>query len=151
MDSSDKKILKYLQQNSNFSIKEIASNVGLSITPVYERIRKLEKEGFIKNYSAILDPVKLGLKITIIVNITIKEHNHAKRNEFVKSILSFDEICELYHTSGAYDFMVKIRMSSIEEYKDFLITKLSSIPNINDIESQIVLEEMKFTTEIILD
>ena len=92
MDSADKKILKYLQQNSNFSIKEIANNVGLTITPVYERIRKLEKEGVIKNYSAILDPIKLGVKITIIVNITIKEHNHVKRNEFVKSILSFDEI-----------------------------------------------------------
>ena len=151
MDSADKKILKYLQQNSNFSIKEIANNVGLTITPVYERIRKLEKEGVIKNYSAILDPIKLGVKITIIVNITIKEHNHVKRNEFVKSILSFDEICELYHTSGAYDFMAKIRMSSVEEYKNFLIKQLSSIPNINDIESQIVLEEMKFTTEIILD
>ena len=74
MDVIDKKILKQLQQNSHVPIKEIASNVGLSITPVYERIKKMENEGIIKNYSAILDPLKLGVKITVIVNIKFNHY-----------------------------------------------------------------------------
>jgi len=150
MDSINRKILTELQKNSNLKIKEIADKVGLSVTPVYERIKKMENEGIISKYCAVLNYEKLGKIITVLINITIKEHTQFKRNEFVDRLNLLKQISEIYHTSGAYDFMLKIRVSSIEEYKNFLVNELSTLPNINDIESQIVLEEVKFTSEIYL-
>ncbi len=151
MDAINRKILIELQRNSNLKIKEIANKVGLSVTPVYERIKKMEMDGIISKYCAVLNYEKLGKKIIVLINITIKEHTQVKRNEFVERLNTLNLISEIYHTSGAYDFMLKIRISSIEEYKNFLVNELSTLPNINDIESQIVLEEIKFTSDIHLD
>ena len=111
----------------------------------------MEMDGIISKYCAVLNYEKLGKKIIVLINITIKEHTQVKRNEFVERLNTLNLISEIYHTSGAYDFMLKIRISSIEEYKNFLVNELSTLPNINDIESQIVLEEIKFTSDIHLD
>lgn len=150
MDVTDKKILEILQTDAMKTAKEMASELSLTTTPIYERIKKLENAGFIKQYVALLDADLLGKNIVVFMNITIRDHHSDKRNEFVKQLQSLESVVELYHTSGTYDFLAKVRFSNIKEYKEFLLNDVTSISNISDIDSQIVLEEVKYSTKIVL-
>ena len=137
-----------LQDNSSRTAKEMASELSLTTTPVYERIKKLEKMGVIKQYVALLDTEILDKNIIVFMNITIKEHHSEERNKFIKSMESLDEVTEFFHTSGSFDFLAKVRFSNIKEYRDFLVNKVTAIRNISDIDSQIVLEEIKYSTRV---
>lgn len=150
MDATDKKILEILQIDALRTAKEMAEELALTATPIYERIRKLEKAGFIKQYVALLDAELLGQNIIVFMNITIKDHHTDRRNEFVEQVQKLEAVSEFYHTSGSYDFLVKVRFNTIKEYKDFLINDIASISNISDIDSQIVLEEIKYSTKLTL-
>jgi len=149
MDKIDLRILSILEKNSNTPIKIISNKLNLSVTPIYERIKKLEKKKIIKKYVALIDYQKLDVSIKVLINITIKNHDQEMRNLFVENIMKLDQINELHHTSGSFDFVAIAMFFSIIEYKDFLISKLSSIPNIQDIESQIVLETHKDEKSIV--
>jgi len=148
MDSIDIKILDFLQTDATLTAKELASKLSLSPTPVYDRIRKLEKKGIIKQYVALLDAELLDKSLIVFLNLTIKEHHMEARNKLLKKLTDLKDMIELYHTSGTYDFLAKVRFSNIKEYKDFLINQIASIENISDIESQIVLEEIKHSTKV---
>lgn len=148
MDHIDIKILNMLQDNSSRTAKEMASELSLTTTPVYERIKKLEKMGVIKQYVALLDTEILDKNIIVFMNITIKEHHSEERNKFIKSMESLDEVTEFFHTSGSFDFLAKVRFCNIKEYRDFLVNKVTAIRNISDIDSQIVLEEIKYSTRV---
>tara|TARA_R110002050_G_scaffold240282_1_gene376553 strand:+ start:118 stop:570 length:453 start_codon:yes stop_codon:yes gene_type:complete len=150
MDSTDKKILNILQENALMTAKEMAKKLYLTTTPIYERIKKLQNSGIIKQYVALLDADMLGKNIIVFMNITIKDHHSEKRNEFVKNMEQLEEVTEFYHTSGSFDFLVKVRFADIKTFRDFLVNDVASIHNISDIESQIVLEEIKYSTKIIL-
>ena len=150
MDPTDKKILEILQVNAMITAKEMAQKLSLTTTPIYERIKKLQKSGIIKQYVALLDANLVGKSILVFMNITIKDHHSDKRNEFVKEIKRLDSVIEFYHTSGSFDFLAKVRFSDIKTFRDFLVNDVASIYNISDIESQIVLEEIKYSTKIIL-
>ena len=150
MDATDKKILEILQVNAMITAKEMAQKLSLTTTPIYERIKKLQKSGIIKQYVALLDANLVGKSILVFMNITIKDHHSDKRNEFVKEIKLLDSVIEFYHTSGSFDFLAKVRFSDIKTFRDFLVNDVASIYNISDIESQIVLEEIKYSTKIIL-
>ena len=150
MDITDKKILEILQENAMMTAKEMAEKLSLTTTPIYERIKKLQKTGIIKKYIALLDADLLGKSILVFMNITIKDHHSEKRNEFVKQMEQLDAVMEFYHTSGSFDFLVKVRFADIKTFRDFLVNDVASIHNISDIESQIVLEEIKYSTRIIL-
>lgn len=151
MDTTDKKILEILQENAMITAKEMAVKLSLTTTPIYERIKKLQKTGIIKQYVALLDADLLGKGIIVFMNITIKDHHSDKRNEFVRRMEQLDAVAEFYHTSGSYDFLVKVRFSDIKTFRDFLVNDVASIHNISDIESQIVLEEIKYSTKISLE
>lgn len=150
MDAIDIKILEMLQNDAMKTAKEMASDLSLTTTPIYERIKKLENAGVIKKYVALLDADLLGKNIIVFMNITIKDHHADHRNEFVDQIKNMKAVTEFYHTSGTYDFLAKVRLSSIQEYRNFLVNEVSLITNISDIESQIVLEEIKYSTKISL-
>ncbi len=150
MNPIDVKILDMLQTNSGRTAKEMATELSLTTTPVYERIKKLEKAGYIKQYVALLNTDLLNKNIIVFMNMTIKDHYKEARDEFVKSMESLDEVSEFYHTSGSFDFVAKVRFGNIKEYRDFLVNKVAAIRNINDIDSQIVLEEIKYTTKVVL-
>ncbi len=150
MDDIDRKILEILQGDSMKTAKEMASELSLTATPIYERIKKLQNSGVIKKYVALLDADLLGKNLVVFMNITIKDHQSEKRNEFVEKMVNLDAVREFYHTSGTFDFLVKVRFSTIKEYRDFLLNEVASIRNIGDIDSQIVLEEIKYSTRIIL-
>lgn len=137
-----------LQTNSGRTAKEMATELSLTTTPVYERIKKLEKAGYIKQYVALLNTDLLNKNIIVFMNITIKDHHKEARDTFVKSMEALNEISEIYHTSGNFDFLAKVRFSNIKEYRDFLANEVSSIRNIGGIDSQIVLEEIKYSTKV---
>ncbi|MEM6963843.1 MAG: Lrp/AsnC family transcriptional regulator [Bacteroidota bacterium] len=150
MNPIDLKILDMLQTNSGRTAKEMATALSLTTTPVYERIKKLEKAGYIKQYVALLNTDLLNKNIIVFMNITIKDHHKEARDKFVKSMESLKEVSEFYHTSGSFDFLAKVRFSSIKEYRDFLVNEVTAIRNISDIDSQIVLEEIKYSTKVAL-
>ena len=150
MDLIDLKILDFLQNNAKLTAKEIASKLNLTPTPIYERIKKLEKQGIIKKYVAILNPDLLNKNLVVFMNITVKAHDKISRDKFVNDMSALKDVTELYHTSGSHDFLVKVRFSNIKSYKDFLVNEVSSIANIGDIDSQIVLEEIKSSTSLII-
>jgi len=150
MDKIDRKILEILQNDSMRTAKELASELSLTTTPIYERIKKLEKAGYIKQYVALLDADLLGVNIIVFMNLTIKDHQKEKREMFVKHMESLKSVIEFYHTSGSFDFLAKVRFSSITDYRNFLVNEVSAIENISDIESQIVLEEIKYSTKVLI-
>ncbi|MDC0272519.1 Lrp/AsnC family transcriptional regulator [Crocinitomicaceae bacterium] len=151
IDDTDRKILEILQENAMATAKEMANDLSLTTTPIYERIKKLQKTGIIKQYVALLDADILDKSILVFMNITIKDHHSEKRNEFVQEMQKLKDVIEFYHTSGSFDFLVKVRFSDIRSFKNFLVNEVASILNIGDIESQIVLEEIKYSTKIIID
>jgi DNA-binding Lrp family transcriptional regulator len=150
MDSTDKTILNILQENALMTAKELAEKLSITSSPIYGRIRKLQDAGIIKQYVALLDANLLNKSIIVFMNITIKDHHSDKRNEFVAQMEKLEAVMEFYHTSGSFDFLAKVRFSDIKSFRDFLVNDVASIYNISDIESQIVLEEIKYSTKIIL-
>jgi DNA-binding Lrp family transcriptional regulator len=148
IDKVDLKILDFLQKDANLTAKELSAKLSLSSTPIYERIKKLENAGVIKKYVALLDPEKLNQHLMVFININIKEHNQVRRTAFLEKLLGLEDVLELYHISGSHDFMAKVRFENIKQYRDFLVNKVAPIQNISDIDSQIVLDEIKLTTEV---
>jgi Lrp/AsnC family leucine-responsive transcriptional regulator len=148
LDVIDWKLLNILQNNSNFSTKELAARVNLSSTPVYERVKKLENAGCIKKYVAILEAEKLGKSLTVFCNITLKEHTKEIGNQFVSDITSLKEVTECYNISGDYDFLLKIMIADMKHYQDFVINKLGLIKNIGSAHSTFVLGVIKHSYAI---
>jgi len=151
MDAIDQQILDFLQEDGKITAKEMASKLNLTPTPIYERIKKLEQIGIIKKYVALLNADLLNQSLTVFLNICIKEHQKDQRQKFINKIKELEVISEFYHTSGAYDFLAKVRFANVKEYRDFLVNDIASIENIGDIDSQIVLEEIKSSTQIKLN
>jgi len=139
-----------LQTNSSRTAKEMATELSLTTTPVYERVKKLEKAGYIKQYVALLNTDLLNKNIIVFMNMTIKDHHKEARDKFVKCMEELEEVSEFYYTSGSFDFLAKVRFATVQDYRDFLVNKVAAIRNINDIDSQIVLEEIKHTTKVAL-
>lgn len=148
VDELDLKILKLLQSDAKLTAKNLGDKIALSQTPVYERIKKLEKNGVIKKYVALLEPEKLDRGLIVFMNITIGEHKVGSRDELIETISNLDEVIELFHTSGQFDFVAKVRVSNVSAYRDFLVQKMSMIDNIKNIVSHMVLEEIKYSTAL---
>ena len=148
MDQIDCKILDFLQKDAKLTAKEMADKLALTPTPVYERIKKMERAGIIKSYVALVDAQKVGRGLMVFLNITIKEHQKKQRSECVQQIQQLPDVVELYHTSGSHDFLAKVRFENVRSYRDFLVNEVSAIANIGDIDSQIVLEEIKVETSV---
>ena len=143
MDTIDKSILLLLQKNGKITIKEIAERLNLTTTPIFERVKKLEKEGYIKSYKAILDRKKVGLQLMAFCNITLNQHQKDFIKKFEKDILQFPEVVECYHVAGMFDYLIKIYVEDMEQYQDFLSNKLASLENISKVKSSFVMTEVK--------
>ncbi len=148
LDGIDLKLLEILQEDGKITTKEIAKRVHLSPTPVYERIKRMEKEGIIKKYAAIVDADKLGKSLTVFCNITLKEHTKEIGHQFVKEITSLKEVAECYNISGDYDFLLKIIVEDMKHYQKFVIDDLGSIKNIGSAHSTFVMGIIKNTYAI---
>ena len=143
IDETDLQILKTLQKNAKLTTKELADAVHLTPTPVFERQKRLERQGYIKKYVAILDPEKLGLGLVVFCKVKLKQINHEIADAFTRRIMRIPEVTECYNTSGAYDYLLKVRARDMKQYQEFVLTKLGDIESVNSIESTFVMAEIK--------
>lgn len=148
LDKIDIKILELLQENSKVTAKTIGENLNLSQTPIFERIKKLEKEGYIKNYMAILSEWKLGLKQTVFIGITLNGHTRSYLEKFLAKVNNFHEVLECYQVTGNFDYMLKVVVKDIDAYQTFVETKLSMISELNNVHTYIVTKKGKQSNKL---
>ena len=143
LDSTDIKILRCLQEDARQTTKELAAKVNLSTTPVFERLKRLEREGYIRKYIAVLDPEKLDLGFEVFCSVKLKQMTRDVAVDFIRTIRKIPQVAECYNISGEYDYLLKIRARSMKEYNEFIINTLGTIDSIGSIQSSFVMDEIK--------
>jgi len=143
LDAIDLKILRLLQEDARLTTKELAGRVNLSTTPVFERLKRLEREGFIKKYVAVLDAEKLDLGFEVFCSVKLKQMTRDVAREFTRVIRDIPQVAECYNISGEYDYLLKIRARNMKDYNDFIINVLGTIDAIGSIQSSFVMDEIK--------
>ncbi|MBI2259425.1 MAG: Lrp/AsnC family transcriptional regulator [Flavobacteriia bacterium] len=151
IDSKDLLILKSLQEDSEISNKEVAHSAGLSISTIFERIKKMKRAGIIKKQVYLLNKKKLGFNLVVIISVSLKNHTKEYIHEFMEEMKKHPEIVECHHISGGFDFSLKVVAKNIEKYQEFMLNKISQIRSIGHIESYFVMQEVKFTTSLPLE
>ena len=139
LDATDIKILEILQQDGRITTKALADQLNLTTTPVFERVKRLEKDGVIKKYVALVDNRKLDLSLTAFISISLTKHSRTYLEKFVTEVNQYPEVMECYHIAGNFDFLMKIVVKNMEKYESFILTKLSTIANLGQVQSSFVL------------
>lgn len=147
-DAIDKKLLELLQIDSKQTNKELSSKLNLSITAVYERIKKLENNGVIDKYVALINKEKIDKAFVAFCHIKLMQHSQEFVTRFEKEVVKIDEVVECYHISGDYDYLLKVHVSDMEEFRDFMVKKLTTISHIGSTHSMFMINEVKHTTAI---
>jgi len=142
-DKTDFKILNLLQENSKYTHKQLSLKLNLSVTAVYERIKKLERSGIIRKYTAILDRKMLGKELMVFSHIKLERHSQQNISDFEKQISQLKEVHECFHVSGDYDYILKMTFRNMDVYRDFMVKKLTTIPSIGSTHSIFVINEVK--------
>lgn len=142
-DGKDLEIIKLLQKNSRMTIKEIAEKVHLSTTPVHERIRRMEENGTIKQYTTVVNGAALKRGLMVICYVSLKQHSKNAGARFIQSILEMDEVLECLTISGEFDFMLKVATENMDSYYNFHVNKLSAIENVGNVQSVFVMGIVK--------
>ena len=150
LDSTDIDILRCLQQNARLTTKELAARVHLSTTPVFERLKRLERNGFIKKYVAVLDAEKLHMGFVIYCSVKLKQMNREVARTFVSIIKDIPQVAECYNVSGEYDYLLKIHAPDMKYYNEFILNVLGTIDSIGSILSTFVMDEIKNTHALYL-
>ena len=143
IDKVDLQILRTLQGNARLTLKELAAQVSLSSTPVFERLKRLENEGYIKKYIAILDAEKLNQGFVVFCNVKLSRINQEIATEFTRIIQDIPEVTECYNISGSFDYLLKIHAPNMKYYQEFILNVLGSIDSLGSIESTFVMDEVK--------
>lgn len=143
LDKVDLQILRTLQENARLTTKELAAQVSLSSTPVFERLKRLEREGYIKKYIAVLDADKLNQGFVVFCNVKLRRMNKDIAMEFTRIIQNIPEVTECYNISGSYDYLLKIHAPNMKYYQEFIINVLGTIDSLGSLESMFVLDEVK--------
>ncbi len=143
LDKLDREILNILETDAKTGAKTIAEQLGLTKTPVYERIKRLEKEGYIKNYVAILDTHKIEPSITVYSFVSLEAQKGSLMDDFLEKVGKFKEVTECYVVGGEFDFLLKVTVKNLDAYYNFAKTKIASLPNIGAVKSAFVLNEVK--------
>jgi len=151
MDKTDKSILNLLQKNARITHKELAHEMGLSTTPVFERVKKLEKSGIIRNYVALVDNKKVNKNLIAFISLKLDKHSKGHLINFQGSITRLNEVMECYHIAGNTDYMLKVAVADMDEYKKFMTEKISAIENISSVDSMFVMDEVKRETAYIVN
>ncbi|MCB9082007.1 MAG: Lrp/AsnC family transcriptional regulator [Lewinellaceae bacterium] len=146
LDSIDFRILNLLQEDAKFTIKEIAAQLGMTTTPVYERIRRMEEDGYIKGYVALVDREKLDFQIQAFCNVSLKEHAREQLELFEANVQQLPEVAECYHIAGTFDYLLKVVVRDMNAYQEFMVNKLAVLENISNAQSSFVMSEVKYST-----
>lgn len=148
LDRTDILILRELQKDAKLTTKELAAKVNLSLSPVFERQKRLEREGYIKRYVAVVDPIKTGNGIMVLCNVRLKHHSKEFSQRFTSVISQIDEVVECFNTSGDYDYQLKIYARNMQDYQEFVLGTLGDLDCIGSLHSIFVIGEVKNTLSI---
>jgi len=149
-DDIDTSILEMLQNNAKATIKEMANTLGLSTTPIFERIKRLEAQGVISRYVALVDPRKVDKKLRVFIEISMADHSEKAIKRFVEQITEHPEVIECHHVTGDSDFLIVLLTKDIETYNEFITQKLFKVSNVGKVRSSFSLSIKKQTTAISL-
>ena len=148
IDEIDRKILEQLQRDASPSTADLAEQVGLSMSPCWRRIRRLENLGVIRKRVALLDREKLGLEVTAFASVKLSAHGVAALPEFEAAIDDFQEVVACFVMTGDVDYLLQVVTRDIRSYENFLRNRLLQLPTVREVHSQIALNELKHTTEL---
>lgn len=147
-DRTDKKLLELLQSDSKQTNKELSNKLELSVTAVYERIKKLEKEGFIEGYTVIINKQKINRNFVAFCHVKLLQHSQDYVFSFEKEVNNLNEVLECYHLSGDYDYLLKVIVEDMAAFREFMVKKLTNINHIGSTHSMFVINEVKQTNVI---
>jgi Lrp/AsnC family transcriptional regulator len=148
VDSTDRKLLSLLQDDASIPLHDIAARVGLSVNPCWRRIKRMEKDGVIRARVAVLDPEKVGLKVTVFVRIKIREHTADWVKRFAAGVRSIAEIAECHRIGGDVDYMLKVIVADIAAYDRVYKQLISKVPGLGEVSALFSMERIKYTTKI---
>jgi len=147
-DDIDKKLLHFLQEDSKQTNKELSNKLNLSVTAVYERIKKLEREGVISKYVTLIDKKSVDKAFVTFCSIKLIQHSKDYVIKFEKEVAKLEEVLECYHISGDYDYLLKVIVADMDEFREFMVKKLTTISHIGSTQSAFMINEVKHTTTI---
>ena len=147
-DEIDKKLLALLQSDSKQTNKELSNKLNLSVTAVYERIKKLERERIIEKYVALVKKEMVNKSFVAFCHIKLVQHSQDYVMKFEKDVTNLKEVLECYHISGDYDYLLKVLVKDMEEFREFMVKKLTTINHIGSTHSTFMISEVKHTTAI---
>ena len=148
IDEKDRQLLMLLQRNAKKTTKQLAQELSLSVTAVFERIKKLEKKHIIGRYVALVDRVKVNKNFIVLCHVKLIQHKKEYISQFEEEIIQFPEVLECFHVSGDHDYILKICVRDIEQYRDFMVSKITSLEHIASTQSSFMIKEVKNTTVI---
>lgn len=146
LDTFDSQILNLLQNDAAMAAKDIATLIGLSVSPTYERIKRLKQEGYIEKYVALVNREKLGKHLLVLCTVTLKQQSLQTLKAFEETITSYKEVLEVLCIAGSNDYQLKIAVRDVNDYHDFVMKHLSSFSTISNLNSSFVLKEIKRET-----
>ncbi len=148
LDSLDRRLLELLQNDSKQTNKELSNKLTLSVTAVYERIKKLEKAGVIDKYVALIKKEKINKGFVAFCHIKLVKHSQEYVVKFEREVANLNEVLECYHISGDYDYLLKVLVENMEAFREFMVSKLTNISHIGSTHSMFMISEVKHTTAI---
>ena len=150
LDQTDKRLLKLLQNDCKQTTKALSNVLGLSVTAVYERIKKLEYQGFINNYVALINKERVDKNFIAFCHVKLTQHTQKYVVQFERDVTKLKEVLECYHISGDYDYLLKVIVEDMEEFREFMVKKLTNIKHIGSTHSMFMINEVKHSTAIVL-
>lgn len=143
LDAIDKKILRALVKDGRLTNNQLAEQVGLSSSPCWQRVKRLEQDGFITGYTALLDPDLMGARETVLIEVSLDHHDEAVLEGFGRAMAEFPEVLEAYLTTGEYDYFIKVAVDGTREYEEFLHNRLYKVPGFRQSRSSFTLRCLK--------
>lgn len=150
LDEIDKKLLTYLQEDCKQTNKELSSKLNLSVTAVYERIKKLERNKILKKYVALVDAKKVDLGFVVFCHVKLEKHAKEAITYFEAEVAKLEEILECFHVSGDYDYLLKVVVGDMDHFRTFMVNKLTTLRYVGSTRSSFTINEVKNTTAITL-
>jgi len=150
LDRTDYRILEILQKNGRITNVDLAEQVHLSPPPCLERVKRLEREGYIEKYIGILNPYKLNAGLLAFIQVTLHSSASKDLEEFNRAIADLEQVQECHMVSGGFDYLLKVRASDMQAYRNFLGQELAALPNLRETHTYVVMQEVKVESSIVL-
>lgn len=148
LNKQELELLRTLQKNAKFDIGDLTTRLNMSRSAIYDKIKKLENEGYIKEYVAIVDPRKVGLNFSVIISVSLNSQRLDYVQEFSRQVTALEEVADAYVTGGIFDYILRVVVKDLDAFNEFITTKLAVIPNVSKIQSSFVITNIKQSTAL---